>query len=111
LRGGNGSDSFVYFTIKDSGVTKATRDVITDFGAGDTIDLRLIDANSKLANDQPFTFKGNNVAFVLGELGQVRAVTQLQSTVVQIDLNGDTKVDMEIELTGIQTLDQFDFQL
>ena len=54
LTGGAESDIFAYSSIKDSGTTKATRDVITDFEDGaNRIDLCRIDANTKLADDQP----------------------------------------------------------
>src|SRR4029079_1043442 len=59
LSGGPDSELFQFAKLTDSGVTKATRDVITDFTSGgsggfDIINLSLIDANTKAAGDQAF---------------------------------------------------------
>ncbi len=54
MTGGAGGDTFVFRALSDS-VAGGGRDVIKDFVAGlDTIDLRQIDANAWLANDQAF---------------------------------------------------------
>ena len=46
LTGGTGVDTFVFTKLPDSGITGATRDLITDFSQsdGDQIDLIWIDA-------------------------------------------------------------------
>lgn len=60
LNGDAGADRFLFFPT-DSGFGSGT--VITDFTTGvDKIDVSLIDANSLIAGDQAFTFRGNTQA-------------------------------------------------
>jgi Ca2+-binding RTX toxin-like protein len=65
LTGGASPDTFWYLATTDSGVTAATRDVITDFQddgpGGDVIALSQIDADTTQAGDQAFSFIGTNV--------------------------------------------------
>ena len=74
LTGGADPDRFWYFSVSDSGATAATRDVITDFGGTDVIDLSQIDAdttNGPNTNDG-FSFIGTNVNWG-GNAGELRA--------------------------------------
>jgi Ca2+-binding RTX toxin-like protein len=104
LSGGNDSDWFQFFSIKDSGVTKATRDVITDLSDNDIIDLSGIDANAKNgpAHDE-FHFLGTDIAFSghgkHGTPGELRAVTVGTGYIVFGDVNGDRKADFSIEIS------------
>ncbi|MEZ5874685.1 MAG: calcium-binding protein [Hyphomicrobiales bacterium] len=112
LTGGGGADQFVFSSIKDSGYKGAKPDVITDFnfGQGDKIDVSGIDANTKLANDQAFTFIGNG-AFGKNP-AELRAVIQGNNTLVQGDVNGDGKADFSVLLKDFtQTLIAGDFIL
>ena len=60
LTGKAGADIFDFNSISESGVTAATRDVITDFVEGtDKIDLSGIDADTGTANNQAFSFIGS----------------------------------------------------
>jgi hypothetical protein len=115
LTGGLDDDTFVYFQIKDSGLTRTTRDTITDFegagpAGGDVIDLSLINANTKFATDQAFTWIGGDTKFT-HLAGELRSVTQGLDTIVQGDVNGDGKADFSIAITGIVALDKSDFAL
>jgi serralysin len=114
--GGNGQDVFHFNKLTDSGKTSSTRDKITDFKHGtDDIDLSNIDANTKVATDQQFTFIGtahfHKVAGELHYLKQNLAGTANDKTIVEGDVNGDGKVDFQIELAGLKTLTIDDFIL
>jgi Ca2+-binding RTX toxin-like protein len=56
LKGGAGADIFRYVATGDSTLATAGRDTITDFAAGDKIDLSAIDANGAGPGDAAFTF-------------------------------------------------------
>ncbi len=56
LKGGAGADTFRYVATGDSTLATAGRDTITDFAAGDKIDLSAIDANGAGPGDAAFTF-------------------------------------------------------
>jgi Ca2+-binding RTX toxin-like protein len=108
LYGGTGNDDFVYTSIKDSGVTKTTRDVIRDFTAGDQIDLSAIDANTKLDGNQAFDYLNDNVgggnsqnnAGVLFNkvAGELRTVWNADGYMLEGDVNGDGKADFSIQI-------------
>lgn len=100
LYGGSGFDTFRYETLKDSGITKATRDRLADFEIGiDDIDLSAIDANTLLAGDQAFTWIGTNASF--SAAGQLRAYWTVNGQIVDGDVNGDKKPDFSISLPGL----------
>lgn len=96
LYGGADVDGFSYFSLKDSGPTKATRDTIHDFELGDRI--HLTELNHKLG-DIIDPFLGVDVAFT-GHKGDLRAITVGDDTIVQLDVNGDRKADFSIALDG-----------
>ena len=106
LTGGTGADLF-RFTALDDGAVGTNRDVITDFtrGEGDRIDLSWIDANTRFAGDQAFAFIGT--ASFTRVAGQLR----FASGVLQADVNGDARADMEIAIQGVSTLLVADFIL
>lgn len=113
LRGDDGSergfDRFMYTALFQSLAGEGNRDVIEDFTAGeDTIDLKGIDANRNLANDQAFNFIGTDVAFshTVGELRFDSA-----AHLVQADSNGDGIADFEIGLVGVNSLAAADLVL
>ncbi|MFZ4688397.1 MAG: M10 family metallopeptidase C-terminal domain-containing protein [Polymorphobacter sp.] len=109
LTGGGGNDIFLYTNITDS--TAAARDMITDFAAGDRIDLSRIDAITG-GTDDGFTLIGSagfsNVA------GQLR-VNSLGGGIfaVEGDINGDGAADFSIWLTNTDahTITAADFVL
>ena len=57
LHGGAGADTFVFRSTKDSTAASSGRDMVYDFSRkqGDRIDLKAIDANTKVSGDQAFT--------------------------------------------------------
>jgi hypothetical protein len=98
--GGADADSFIYLALSDSGLTKATRDIISDFEAGtDTIVLTLIDANTAngSATNDGFNWMGTNKNFA-GAPGELRAYWTPTGQIIEGDVNGDKKADFSIEL-------------
>jgi Ca2+-binding RTX toxin-like protein len=120
LTGGHENDRFDFNSVAES-PRGAGRDVITDFGYtqyivigdgtsiqvrdDDKIDLSTIDANTRVAGNQAFTFIGVN-AFS-GVSGQLR----FSNEIVQADVNGDRVADLEIQLLDVTTLLSRDFIL
>jgi Ca2+-binding RTX toxin-like protein len=117
LTGGLGSDTFVFNTISDSTTVSTTWDVITDFTRGqDKIDLRGIDAFGASRANDAFVWKGTE-AFNSTTTGEARyqlfdaAGTADDYTVVFLDNDADTAVEMAIRLHGLHTLTGADFLL
>jgi hypothetical protein len=102
LSGSSGVDRFVYWSIADSGIGSASRDVITDFRgiSGEKIDLSAIDAFSKAPGNQVFAFIGLK-AFT-GSRGEAR----FSKGILQLNTGTDKVADMEIALTGINSFSQ-----
>jgi serralysin len=103
LTGNGGGDTFIYRSAAES--TTASRDIITDFGMGDVIDLGAIDANSLTEGKEAFAFVGTS-AFS-GTAGELRATATGGGTwLLEGDTNGDSVADLAIDvrLTGGFTL-------
>lgn len=83
----------------------------TDFSAaaGDKIDLHLIDASTKQAGDQVFSFIGM-MAFS-GAAGELCYPAAGSDTLVSGDVNGDKSADFSILLKGSNTLSLANFIL
>jgi Ca2+-binding RTX toxin-like protein len=110
LYGGDGADVFRYRALTDSTATWEGRDMIYGFQAGvDDINVSLIDP-SATAGDQAFAWRGTQ-AFLANGTAQLRFQENNGNTLVQLDKNGDTVVDMSIALFGIVALAQGDFVL
>ncbi|GAA3717999.1 hypothetical protein GCM10022268_28030 [Sphingomonas cynarae] len=115
LTGGSGRDIFRFSKAGDTGVSRLTRDVITDFVRGeDRIDLSLIDANTRVNGDQAFTLlTGANAKFTAP--GQLRVVYQVIDGVTHTILEGSTDTgslaEFTIDLVGHFTLTPSDFML
>ena len=104
LYGQAGADLFRFRSTADS--TTGARDTIRDFASGiDDIDLRSIDANTRVAGDQAFSYIGAK-AFS-GSAGQLHFV----GGVLSGDVNGDKAADFAINVLGASTLYQSDFLL
>lgn len=111
LYGGTGGDTFVFNAISESTVAASGRDTIFDFSrtAGDKIKLNVIDANTKVAGDQAFSFIGTK-AFS-GKAGELRYVKQASDTYVYADVNGDKKADFAIHFDDPISFKATDFFL
>jgi Ca2+-binding RTX toxin-like protein len=109
LKGGAGNDIFVYAALSDSAVSGIGKDTITDFSAGDRIDLSAIDADGNSANgDTAFTFGTGDFTRTPGEL---RVVTAGSIQVVYVDVNGDKAPDFAINVLSDHALTAADFVL
>jgi Ca2+-binding RTX toxin-like protein len=104
MTGGGGADLFRFTVTSDSAVG-TTRDQIIAFNRaeGDRIDLAAIDASSRLSGDQAFTFIGS--ASFTRLAGQLR----FADGVLQADVNGDARADMEVSVLGVTSLLVTDF--
>ncbi len=98
LTGGTGNDTFVFDALEIG-------DQITDFGRGDKIDLRAIDANAGSAGDQAFVFLG--AAAFTNVAGQLRYSGGLLSG----DVNGDGIADFAVTLANSAALTSGDLFL
>ncbi len=74
------------------------KDQILDLSiaAGDLIGLGDIDANALLAGDQAFTFVSN----FTGVAGQATLKFISGKSVLQLDVDGDSKADLIVEING-----------
>jgi Ca2+-binding RTX toxin-like protein len=106
LTGGTGNDRFVFNAVADTALGTA-RDVITDFATGDLIDLRGIDANVTLANDQAFTFIGAAAFSTTNATAQLR----FAGGVLYGSNDADAQAEFEIALTGRSAMAASDFLL
>src|SRR5262249_23614003 len=110
LAGGAGADLFVYKAVTES--KTGSIDLITDFAPGqDRIDLSQIDANTKVADNQPFSFIGSNAFHKIA--GELRASYAAGTNITSIsgDTNGDAKADFEIHLAGAPVITSESFIL
>jgi Ca2+-binding RTX toxin-like protein len=106
MTGGTGADVFRFTTLADSAVG-TNRDLITAFSQaeGDRIDLAAIDANTRLSGNQAFAFIGD------ASFGRIAGQLRFAAGVLQADVNGDARADMEIAIQGVPTLLAADFVL
>ncbi len=117
LLGGSENDTFIFKTVAESATTATTSDVISDFVRGqDKINLSTIDAFASSGANDTFLWKGT-AAFSSTTQGEVRYQqfnnigTADDYTMVWIDNDNDTGVEMAIRLTGLYTLTASDFSL
>ncbi|MEO3474873.1 calcium-binding protein [Roseomonas sp. CAU 1739] len=101
LAGGAGADHFRLTSLADS--TVAAPDVIFDFtfvaGTLDRISLALIDANTTVAGDQAFTYRGANFT---GAAGDLRVQLVAGGTYVAAgDVDGDSLADFAILIQSV----------
>lgn len=111
LTGGSGADRFIFTSTKDSTVAASGRDTIKDFyrGQGDLIDVSPIDANTKKAGSQAFSFIDKDV--FSGKAGELRYEKSGAGTLVTGDVNGDKKADFSIFVDQLITFKASDFIL
>ncbi len=104
LTGGAGNDVFKYVSLSD--INNAyPYETITDFAAGDKIDLSAIDPNPTQTGDQAFSFLGNSYFTGAG------SELYYSFGTLYGDVNGDTYTDFSITITGSFALTTSDFIL
>ena len=110
LTGGKRVDTFVFRAVEESPAGRKNRDIITDFKGGvDQINLSALDADPGTPGNDPLRFL--DLADFTGTAGEFRYSHNEKRSVIRIDLDGDARTDMEIELTGWHRLDPDDFIL
>jgi Ca2+-binding RTX toxin-like protein len=120
LVGGSGKDTMsdqggndIYrFLITSESAVGTQRDVISDFTRGfDKLDLSFIDADTRIAGNQAFTFIGSSS--FSGSRGEARFFTSGGNLFLQAEINGDGNVaaDMEIQLSGLTSISSTDIFL
>ena len=107
LTGGAGNDRFVFQSVDDS--TAGARDTITDFAAGDRVNLISIDADTGTGGNQAFAFIGS--ALFTGTAGELRFATNGVDGFVTGDVDGDGGQDFVIHLAGVTAMSAGDFFL
>ena len=106
--GGSGRDRFDFDSTRDS--VRLNRDLIKDFTHGeDRIDVSTIDANTSSAGNDRFRFIGDG-AFTK-TAGELRFIEFNRYLRVEVDVNGDGRADMHIDIFGEDTLHANDFIL
>ena len=111
LNGGTGADTFLFAALSDTGNGPGNRDVIGDWENVDRIDLSRIDADTTRNGDQAFAFIGTaQFSDTAGELRLARQGSNDISIVIG-DTDGDGVSDFQIELTGLQMLEEGNFLL
>ncbi|NBJ12656.1 calcium-binding protein, partial [Microvirga arsenatis] len=104
LDGGTGVDIFVFKTVTET--APGAQDIIANFVSGtDKIDLRSIDANTKLSRNQAFSFIGEDT--FNGRAGELR----FSGGILSGDVNGDGTADFKIGLPDTSLLRATDFYL
>lgn len=105
--GFSGRDRFRFSTLEEA-TPGRKRDLIINFRGGrkgDQVDLQGIDANNNTNGDQRFQFIGRNAfSGAAGELRYARGI-------LQGDVNGDRKADLELDLVGAPSLGITNFLL
>lgn len=112
LTGASGADHFIFQKASASSGRASTADVISDFVRGtDKISLSAIDAfaNGGTANDT-FLWRGTS-SFSSGIAGEIRYQKYDTYTLVLIDLDGDSNVEMSIRVNGLHSFTSSDFIL
>jgi len=94
LIGGGGNDVFIYRSAEESGVGQALRDVIEDFDAGgaDRLDFSSFAVGV-------FSFLGDETA-AFEASGNTQARFNDQTKILEVDADGDSQADMEVELSN-----------
>ncbi|WP_319799658.1 M10 family metallopeptidase C-terminal domain-containing protein [Microvirga rosea] len=109
LIGGSGRDIFVFHN-KDTGVTRKAADHIIDFSGvrGDRINLKAIDANTKIKGDQAFAFIGTH-AFT--KAGQARYEKIGKDSYVYLNTDQDAAAEAVLHLKNVKALSKAWFVL
>jgi Ca2+-binding RTX toxin-like protein len=108
LTGGLGLDRFLYVNTNESGITVASRDIITDFLSGvDKLDFSGMDANTGAGGDQAFSAITLGAATTFTGAGQLRyhyeMVVGQEYTVIEANVNANLGADFQVALLGHHT--------
>jgi Ca2+-binding RTX toxin-like protein len=101
MTGNAGIDRFDVNSVAESGISGATRDIITDFAAGtaltsiDRLDVSTIDANTGILGNQAFVFGGPFTA------GHILATQVGADVILQLNTDGDALAEMTIQLSNV----------
>lgn len=108
MSGGPGADLFIF---RQSDVTLASTDRITDFSTadGDKISLAAIDAKAGTTANDAFTFIGTQAFHHIA--GELHYTVVGSDSIVSGDTNGDGIADFSIVLSNVTTLHATDFIL
>jgi Ca2+-binding RTX toxin-like protein len=117
LTGGLDRDHFTFVSMRDMTTRVTTTDVITDFRRGqDRIDLSAIDASTRIAGNNTFTFDKTR-PFGTAKEGDIYykkfnlAGTRNDYTLVYIDTDGDRAAEAVIKVMGLHNFTAGDFIL
>lgn len=102
LTGGTGNDIFDFNSLSEMGTSSDTWDVISDFVAGDKIDLSTLDANTATIADDPFSAITVGGAFT-GAFSTGAGTLYLDNTnhVLYGNTDADTAAELSIQVAGL----------
>lgn len=107
MTGGDGSDCFVFKLAGESSSLVERADHVTDFSAGDIIDLSLMDAIRFARGVQDFIYLGETEVFTAA--GQVRVSHECGATLIHLNTDADQQDEALIILDGDVSLTSTDF--
>jgi Ca2+-binding RTX toxin-like protein len=110
--GGAGRDTFDFNSLSETGLTSATRDVISDFVRGlDKMDLSTLDANAALAGNQGFSAPvvGGTFSGAFANAGDL--YFDNVAHVLYGNTDADAAAEFAIQLLGVSTLTTTDLFL
>lgn len=99
ITGGAGEDRFV-FDDGHLGLGIGARDTIHGWSAEDVLDFSRIDANTRVAGDQRFSFSFDTFAALKPEANAFWLVSNGTDMIVRFDVNGDAAHDLELVIAG-----------